>query len=88
MLISLNHFFVSKLNPPFSLIYTQDFHADAIEKFIEESSLPLVTLFNKDPDNHPFVIKFFNKDNSKVMSVYILLKFSPYSFYLKMCELL
>ncbi|XP_018858114.1 protein disulfide-isomerase-like [Juglans regia] len=45
----------------------QDFHVDALEKFAEESSLPTVTLFNNDPNNHPFVIKFFNNPNAKAM---------------------
>lgn len=44
----------------------QDFHVDALEKFVEESSIPVVTLFNNDPNNHPFVIKFFNSPNAKV----------------------
>lgn len=39
---------------------------DALEKFVEEASLPIVTLFDKDPSNHPFVIKFFNSPNAKV----------------------
>ena len=34
----------------------QDFHVDVLEKFVEEASVPIVTLFNKDPSNHPFVI--------------------------------
>ncbi|KAG7987008.1 hypothetical protein I3843_03G111200 [Carya illinoinensis] len=45
----------------------QDFHVDALEKFVEEASVPTVTLFNKDPTNHPFVIKFFNSPNAKAM---------------------
>ncbi|KAF5480532.1 hypothetical protein F2P56_001273 [Juglans regia] len=45
----------------------QDFHVDALEKFVEEASVPTVTLFNKDPSNHPFVIKFFNSPNAKAM---------------------
>lgn len=44
----------------------QDFNVDALEKFVEEASLPIVTLFDKDPSNHPFVIKFFNSPNAKV----------------------
>lgn len=39
---------------------------DALEKFVEESSLPVITEFNNDPSNHPFVIKFFNNPNEKV----------------------
>lgn len=45
----------------------QDFNVDALEKFVEDSSVPLVTEFNKDPSNHPFVIKFFNGPNAKVL---------------------
>ncbi|KAK9096079.1 hypothetical protein Sjap_021576 [Stephania japonica] len=45
----------------------QDFHVDALEKFVEEASVPTVTIFNKDPNNHPFVIKFFNSPNAKAM---------------------
>lgn len=45
----------------------QDFHVDALEKFVEESVIPLVTVFNNDPSNHPFVIKFFNNPNAKVI---------------------
>nr|DAD39727.1 TPA_asm: hypothetical protein HUJ06_014050 [Nelumbo nucifera] len=29
--------------------------------------MPIVTLFNKDPSNHPYVIKFFNSPDAKVM---------------------
>ena len=39
---------------------------EALEKFVEESSIPIVTLFNSDPSNHPFVIKFYNSPNAKV----------------------
>lgn len=46
---------------------SQDFHVDALEKFVEESSVPTVTIFNNDPSNHPFVIKFFNNPNAKVI---------------------
>jgi hypothetical protein len=33
--------------------------------FVEESSVPTVTFFNSDPNNHPYVIKFFNSKNAK-----------------------
>ncbi|KAM3750630.1 hypothetical protein ACB098_04G049900 [Castanea mollissima] len=36
-------------------------------QFVEDASLPIVTLFDKDPSNHPFVIKFFNSPNAKAM---------------------
>ncbi|KAJ8450298.1 hypothetical protein Cgig2_004755 [Carnegiea gigantea] len=45
----------------------QDFHLDALEKFVEESSTPTVTVFSKDPANHPYVIKFFNSPNAKAL---------------------
>ncbi|XP_043721296.1 protein disulfide-isomerase-like [Telopea speciosissima] len=45
----------------------QNFDVDALEQFVEEASLPVVTVFNKDPNNNPFVIKFFNSPNAKVM---------------------
>lgn len=45
----------------------KDFHVDAMEKFIEESSIPTVTVFNKDPANHPYVIKFFSSPNAKAL---------------------
>ncbi|KAJ0983988.1 hypothetical protein J5N97_002344 [Dioscorea zingiberensis] len=57
-----------RLFKPFDelLVDTQDFQVDALERFIEVSSVPVVTLFNKDPSNHPYVIKFFNNPNDKV----------------------
>lgn len=39
---------------------------DALAKLVEEAIIPTVTIFNKDPNNHPFVIKFFNSANAKV----------------------
>ncbi|CDP10927.1 unnamed protein product [Coffea canephora] len=45
----------------------QEFNVDDLVKLIEESSVPLVTLFNNDPNNHPFVIKFFNTEHDKAM---------------------
>lgn len=45
----------------------QDFDTDALEKLIEGASIPVVTVFNKDPANHPYVIKFFNTQNAKAM---------------------
>ena len=40
---------------------------EALEKFIEESSVPVVTVFNNEPSNHPFVVKFFNSPHAKVI---------------------
>ena len=47
---------------------------DALEKFVEEASTPIVTLFNKDPSNHPFVMKFFNNPKAKVTKFISVLK--------------
>ncbi|CAN6459546.1 unnamed protein product [Victoria cruziana] len=58
-----------RLLKPFDerFVDTQDFHVEALEKFVEEASVPIVTVFNKDPSNHPYVIKFFNSNNAKAM---------------------
>ena len=40
---------------------------EALSKFVEESSVPVVTVFNNDPSNHPFVVKFFDNPNVKVI---------------------
>ncbi|CAB4266912.1 unnamed protein product [Prunus armeniaca] len=60
---------VVRLFKPFDELFVdfEDFHVDALEKFVEESSLPVITEFNNDPSNHPFVIKFFNHPNEKAM---------------------
>ncbi|KAF6152824.1 hypothetical protein GIB67_004653 [Kingdonia uniflora] len=60
---------IIRLFKPFDELFVdfEDFHVDTLEKFLEEASVPLVTVFNKDPSNHPFVIKFFNTLNAKVM---------------------
>ncbi|KAK6923715.1 hypothetical protein RJ641_009915 [Dillenia turbinata] len=46
---------------------SQNFDIDAAQKFIEESSVPLVTVFDKDPVNQPYLNKFFNTPNAKAM---------------------
>ncbi|OAY83250.1 protein disulfide-isomerase-like [Ananas comosus] len=58
-----------RLLKPFDELFvdSQDFHVEALEKFIEFSSIPIVTTYNKDPSNHPFVIKFFNSPDAKAM---------------------
>ncbi|KAL3638826.1 Thioredoxin-like domain [Castilleja foliolosa] len=58
-----------RLFKPFDELFVdfQEFDVDALVKHVEETSIPIVTLFNKDPKNHPFVIKFFNSPNAKVM---------------------
>ncbi|XWS23720.1 hypothetical protein CRYUN_Cryun28dG0039400 [Craigia yunnanensis] len=60
---------VVRLFKPFDELFVdfKDFNVEALEKFVEESSIPIVTLFNTDPSNHPFVGKFFNSPYVKVM---------------------
>ncbi|CAA6657194.1 unnamed protein product [Spirodela intermedia] len=56
---------------------TNDFHPDAVEKFIERATKPLVTVLTKDPATHPLVINFFNSENSKAL---LLVNFSTENF--------
>ncbi|XP_057795743.1 protein disulfide-isomerase [Salvia miltiorrhiza] len=58
-----------RLFKPFDELFVdfEEFDVDALVKFVEETSTPTVTLFNKDPKNHPFVIKYFNIPNAKAM---------------------
>ncbi|KAI3953139.1 hypothetical protein MKW92_045698 [Papaver armeniacum] len=54
---------------PFDELFvdSQDFNVDALEKFLGEANVPLVTQFDSDPKNQPYVSKFFNNPNAKVM---------------------
>ncbi|XP_076935649.1 protein disulfide-isomerase-like [Bidens hawaiensis] len=45
----------------------QKFDVDALEKFIVDSSIPLVTLFDQSPTNQPFLVKYFESPNAKAM---------------------
>ncbi|XP_052195315.1 protein disulfide-isomerase-like [Diospyros lotus] len=58
-----------RLLKPFDELFTdfQDFQVDAMEKFVVEASVPIVTVYDKDPYNHPFAMKFFYSSNVKVM---------------------
>ncbi|KAL0351504.1 UNVERIFIED_CONTAM: protein disulfide-isomerase [Sesamum calycinum] len=58
-----------RLFKPFDELFVdfQEFDVDALVKFVEEASTPTVTLFNKDPRHHPFVIKYFGSSNDKAM---------------------
>ncbi|XP_022773274.1 protein disulfide-isomerase-like [Durio zibethinus] len=60
---------VVRLFKPFDELFVdfKDFNLEALEKFVEESSIPLVTFYNNDPSNHPFVVKFFNSPYVKAM---------------------
>ncbi|KFK42144.1 hypothetical protein AALP_AA2G217000 [Arabis alpina] len=60
---------VVRLFKPFDelSVDSKDFNAEALEKFVKESSIPLVTIFDKDPSNHPYVAKFFDSPATKAM---------------------
>ncbi|XP_028117713.1 protein disulfide-isomerase-like [Camellia sinensis] len=60
---------IVRLFKPFDelVVDFKDFDVDALVEFVEEASTPIVTLFNNDPSNQPFVIKFFNNPNAKAM---------------------
>ncbi|RDX86423.1 Protein disulfide-isomerase, partial [Mucuna pruriens] len=60
---------IVRLFKPFDELFVdfQDFHVEALEKFVLESSVPVVTVFNNDLSNYPFIVKFFNSPNTKVM---------------------
>nr|CAD1842064.1 unnamed protein product [Ananas comosus var. bracteatus] len=68
-----------RLFKPFDELFMdfEDFSTDALEKFIEVASVPTITIFNKDPSNHPFLMKFFNSPNSKAL---LFLRFNSYKF--------
>ncbi|KAL2528100.1 Protein disulfide isomerase-like 1-1 [Forsythia ovata] len=43
-----------------------------MDKFIEEASIPVGTIFYNDPSNHPYVNKFFDSPNAKVLQLCVL----------------
>ncbi|KAG2269011.1 hypothetical protein Bca52824_063566 [Brassica carinata] len=59
---------VVRLFKPFDELFVdfRDFVGEALEKFVKESSIPLITVFDSDPNNHPYVLKFFEIPNTKV----------------------
>ncbi|KAJ0726495.1 putative protein disulfide-isomerase [Helianthus annuus] len=58
-----------RLLKPFDELFIdfQKFDVDALEKFVEDSSIPLVTLFDQSPTNQPFLVKYFESPNAKAM---------------------
>ncbi|KAG6500670.1 protein disulfide-isomerase-like [Zingiber officinale] len=70
---------VVRLFKPFDELFVdfEDFNVDALEKFIESASMPVVATFDKDPSNRPFLMKFFDSPNSKVL---LFLNFTSENF--------
>nr|GLL38756.1 protein disulfide-isomerase-like [Ipomoea trifida] len=58
-----------RLLKPFDELFAdfQDFQVDQLEKFIEEASIPTVTIFGKNQENRDFLGKFFNSPNTKAL---------------------
>jgi protein disulfide-isomerase A1 len=58
-----------RLLKPFDELFVdfQDFQLHSMEKFIEEATVPTVTIFNLDESNYEYVGKFFNSPNAKAM---------------------
>ncbi|KAJ8553065.1 hypothetical protein K7X08_020458 [Anisodus acutangulus] len=58
-----------RLLKPFDELFVdfEDFQVDAMEKFIAEASIPIVTIFDNKPENHPYVNKFFDGTNDKTL---------------------
>lgn len=50
----------------------QDFDVAALEKFIDTSSTPRVVTFDKNPDNHPYLLKYFQSTAPKVIIIWHL----------------
>lgn len=65
-MIALEYHYLGESYLKLCLHATQDFTAEALETFIETESMPSVATFDSDPSNHPYLIKFFNKENTKV----------------------
>jgi protein disulfide-isomerase A1 len=68
-----------RLFKPFDelVVDSKDFDVSALESFIEASSTPKVVTFDKNPDNHPYLLKFFQGDSAKAM---LFLNFSTGPF--------
>ncbi|KAJ6306975.1 hypothetical protein OIU78_022140 [Salix suchowensis] len=60
-------FFCLRLFKPFDELFvdSKDFDVDALEKFIEESGAPIVTVFDDEPSNHPYIVKYFGSPLDK-----------------------
>ncbi|KAL7141911.1 hypothetical protein ABFS83_08G086500 [Erythranthe nasuta] len=58
-----------RLLKPFDelVVDSEEFNVEALEKFIEVSTVPVLTVWNSDPANHPYVNKFFEGPGDKAM---------------------
>ncbi|KAL8171765.1 hypothetical protein V2J09_023569 [Rumex salicifolius] len=58
-----------RLLKPFDELFIdfQSFDLDAAEKFIKESTVPSLVVFDSNPSNQAYVMDFFNRENAKIM---------------------
>lgn len=66
-IITFGSYFTFLLYLLLTIMLFQDFKVEAMEKFIEESTIPILTVWNSDPSNHPYVNNFFEGSNDKVL---------------------
>ncbi|GAB2224352.1 hypothetical protein Droror1_Dr00005107 [Drosera rotundifolia] len=61
---------IVRLFKPFDELHVDfsDFHVDALEKFVRETSIPSVILWDKDPKSVPHISEFFSNPYTKVIS--------------------
>ncbi|XP_071694567.1 protein disulfide-isomerase-like [Rutidosis leptorrhynchoides] len=71
---------IVRLLKPFDelVVDFEDFKLEALEKFVEEASVPTVTILNNDPKNHPYVLKFLNTPKTKAM-LFVNFSSKPFS---------
>jgi hypothetical protein len=55
-----------------SLLHSQDFDKDALQKFAEVSGLPIVVTFDADPSNQKYLIKYFENAGDKVSFWFVI----------------
>ncbi|EPS71244.1 protein disulfide-isomerase, partial [Genlisea aurea] len=58
-----------RLLKPFDELFvdSEDFTLESLEKFVEESSIPVVTVWDSDRSNHVYVGKYFQTSSDKAM---------------------
>ncbi|GAB2218574.1 hypothetical protein Drorol1_Dr00001801 [Drosera rotundifolia] len=54
---------------PFDELFVdfEDFDLDEAQKFIEETSMPSLTVYDNEPQNLPYLMKYFNHEAAKAM---------------------
>ncbi|KAE9603933.1 hypothetical protein Lal_00002388 [Lupinus albus] len=60
---------IVRLFKPFDELFvdTEDFNVDGLQKFVEDSSIPVLTVLDTDPKNQAYIEKFFTSPRTKAM---------------------